>query len=95
MIKIIAAKILDKHIVRFTFSDGVQKDIDFTPFINKSEFTKPLLDHQYFQTMKVYENGRGVYWPNGYDFCPDTLRYHIDVEDHHTQLAVHEKKAGD
>jgi hypothetical protein len=95
MIKIISAKILDKYVVRFTFSDGVQKDIDFMPFISKSEFTKQLLGQEYFQTMKVYENGRGVYWPNGYDFCPDTLRYHVNEEEHHTQLLVQEKKAGD
>jgi len=93
MIKVTSATILSDYVIIFTFSDGIQKTIDLTPFIASSEFTKPLLDSEYFRTMKVYENGRGVYWPNGYDFCPDNLRYHVE-EEIQKPLTVYDKKAG-
>ena len=31
----------------------------------------------YFKKVRVYPDGRGLYWPNGYDMCPDHLRYHV------------------
>ena len=59
------------------FDDGIEKIIDFTPFIGEDPLTKPLADAKFFKQVKIYDNGRGLYWPNGYDVCPDNLRYHI------------------
>lgn len=94
MVKIISAMIMNDYIVRFTFSDGIQKEVDFAPFIANSDFTKPLLDKEFFNKMMIYENGRGVFWPNGYDFCPDTLRYFVGEEENENlkHFAVHDKK---
>jgi hypothetical protein len=46
--------------------------------IKGDKLTKPLSDPEYFRKVKVYENGRGIYWPNEYDFCPDYLRYYAE-----------------
>lgn len=74
MIKIEKIEVLnDKHIF-FHFSDDTEKIIDFTSFIGEDELTKPLADQDYFKKVNLYEDGRGIYWPNEYDFCPDFLR---------------------
>ena len=79
MISITNLKVHDNKKIHFEFSDGTEKIIDFTPFIGKDDLSKPLLVPAYFKRVKLYENGRGIYWPNGYDFCPDFLRqYHSE-----------------
>ncbi|MEB2786877.1 DUF2442 domain-containing protein [Algoriphagus persicinus] len=65
----------DRRIL-FKFSDGTEKTIDFEPFIGDDDLSKPLLDPAYFKKVALYENGRGIYWPNDYDFCPDFLHQH-------------------
>lgn len=74
MISITKLKVLDNTKIHFNFSDGTEKTIDFKPFIGEDKLTKPLSDPAYFQMVELYENGRGIYWPNDYDFCPDFLR---------------------
>jgi hypothetical protein len=77
MINIIKFKVLDDKKIHFNFSDNTEKTIDFTPFINEDSLSKPLSDPAYFQKVELYDKGRGIYWPNDFDFCPDFLRqYH-------------------
>ena len=79
MISIIRFKVLDNKKIHFSFSDGTEKVIDFKPFIGEDKLSKPLSDPAYFQKVELYENGRGIYWPNDYDFCPDFLhQYQAD-----------------
>jgi hypothetical protein len=59
--------------IDFTFSDGMKKHVDFKPFIGTDKLSAPLKDYGYFLKVKMYENGRGIYWPNEFDFCPDYL----------------------
>ncbi|MDW7680251.1 MAG: DUF2442 domain-containing protein [bacterium] len=77
MVKIIKVHILKKYHLHLVFDDGVEKIIDFAPFIGEDPLTKPLADANFFKQVKIYDNGRGLYWQNGYDVCPDNLRYHI------------------
>lgn len=74
MIKITKFKVLNKGMIHLNFSDGTEKTIDFAPFIREDKISKPLSDPSYFKKVESYENGRGIFWPNGYDFCPDFLR---------------------
>jgi hypothetical protein len=46
--------------------------IDIQPFIGKG-ISAPLKDEVYFRRVKL-EDGGGIAWPNGYDFCPNFLR---------------------
>ncbi len=59
--------------IDFTFNDGKKKHIDFKPFIGTDKLSAALKDYAYFQQVRLYENGRGIYWPNEFDFCPDYL----------------------
>ena len=67
-------EILHDYEILFCFSDGVEKIIDFAAFIGDDELTRPLRNREYFKKIRIYENGRGVYWPNDYDACPDFIR---------------------
>ena len=82
MISITRFEVLDNKKIHFNFSDGTEKTIDFKPFIGEDKLTKPLSDSAYFQKVELYENGRGIYWPNDYDFCPDFLhQYQADKKE--------------
>lgn len=74
MIWITEFKILDEQKIHLSFSDDTEKTIDLSPFIKEDKLSSPLSDPTYFKQVKLYENGRGIYWPNGYDYCPDFLR---------------------
>ena len=73
MVSIIKMQIVQNKQIAFTFDDGTAKIIDFAPFIGEDEMSKPLHDEEYFRKVKLLENGRGIYWPNNFDFCPDFL----------------------
>ncbi len=79
MVKITHIDVVDKFQLHIMFDDGVEKFIDGTQFIGNDSFTNTLSDPEYFRQVKIYENGRGIYWPNGYDICPDNLRFHIEA----------------
>ena len=78
LVKIKKIQILENYQIYFLFDDGTEKIIDFKPYIKNDPLTSMLADVNFFNQVKVYENGRGIYWPNDYDFCPDTLRYYIE-----------------
>lgn len=81
MIKIKKIKTLKNFIIYFEFSDGTKNNIDFKPFIGEDQLTKPLSEPEYFFKVRIYENSRGIYWPNGYDCCPDFLsKFHNKQE---------------
>ncbi len=71
---IIELEHLGNYHIKITFSDGLEKTIDFSHFIKEDPLTSKLKDLKYFSQVKLYARGRGIYWPNGYDFCPDFLR---------------------
>jgi len=73
LIQIKDLKILEDMKILFSFCDGTEKIIDFSPFIKDDRLSNPLSDPTYFRKVELYENGRGIYWPNGFDFCPDFL----------------------
>jgi hypothetical protein len=56
--------------IHVTFSDGVQKTIDFTRWLDGPVF-EPLKDVKYFQ--RFFLDGGTVSWPNGADIAPETL----------------------
>jgi hypothetical protein len=73
MIKITDFKLETEKKIHFRFSDGTEKTIDFKPFIGEDSLSKPLSNPTYFKKVELIENGRGIFWPNEFDFCPDFL----------------------
>ena len=80
MVSITRLEVLDNRRIHFNFSDDTEKMIDFAPFIGEDKLSSPLSDPAYFQRVDLYENGRGIYWPNDYDFCPDFLHQYQPSE---------------
>lgn len=59
--------------IEITFNDGLRKTINMKPFIGYDNLTLPLNNYSYFCKVRICENGRGIFWPNQFDFCPDYL----------------------
>jgi len=72
MNKVVEFKILNNYAVWLKFEDGYDGQIDLKPFLGKG-IAEPLLDIGKFKTLKI-EDGGGIAWYNGYDFCPNYLR---------------------
>jgi hypothetical protein len=72
MDKVISVNVLENYLLEIEFSDGFRKVIDIRPFIGKG-ISAALKDESYFCQVTL-EDGGGIAWPNGYDFCPNFLR---------------------
>jgi hypothetical protein len=57
------------------FNDGESKLINFEPLIGDG-ISAPLLDKAYFSKVSI-DNGGGIEWPNGMDFCPNFLKDYV------------------
>ena len=78
MNKVINVKYLGDYTLQIGFSDGEFKRIDFRPFIGKG-LSAALLDKAYFQLVAI-DQGGGIEWPNGMDFCPNYLKEYVGEE---------------
>jgi len=76
MNKIVELRYEDGYKLWMRFSDGESKIIDFGTLIGKGISSK-LLDIEYFKLATI-DNGGGIEWPNGFDYCPNYLREFID-----------------
>lgn len=72
MNKIISFKVQENYRIWLEFLDGKSKVIDFEPLIGKG-VSNLLLDKNYFNQVSI-DNGGGLEWPNGMDFCPNFLK---------------------
>jgi hypothetical protein len=72
MNRIVAFQVQDDYHIWIRFQDGETKVVDFEPLIGKG-VSAPLLDKEYFKQVSI-DDGGGLEWPNGMDFCPNYLR---------------------
>jgi len=72
MDRVIFVKPLANYLLEIEFADGLHKTIDIRPFIGKG-ISAALRDETYFRKVQL-EDGGGIAWDNGYDFCPNFLR---------------------
>ena len=71
MRKVISINHKANQVLSITFDDGLQKVIDFAPFSGKG-VSAALRDEEFFRQVQI-DSGGGIYWPNGFDFCPNHL----------------------
>ena len=71
MCKVISIIHMPNQVLSITFDDGTQKEIDFAPFIGNG-VSAALRDEEFFRQVQI-DCGGGIYWPNGFDFCPNYL----------------------
>lgn len=65
-----SVEVLEFPKLTVTFNTHEKKIFDVTPYLDKGIFTE-LQNRDYFKQVKAI-NGT-IEWPNGQDFCPDTL----------------------
>ena len=75
MNKIIYVESLGDYLLLIKFNDGETKTINFKSLIGKG-ISSRLLDLDYFQKV-IIDNGGGIEWPNGMDFCPNFLKDYV------------------
>lgn len=71
MNRVISVKPLDNFMLELVFADGLRKVVNIRPFIGTG-VSAALRDEKFFRQVAI-ESGGGIYWPNGYDFCPNFL----------------------
>ena len=71
LILVTSANYVTDYTLELTFNDGLKAEIDFTEWINKYTFFKPLQDVEYFKNFSL--DGWTVVWENGADIAPETL----------------------
>ena len=80
MNKVISIKIIGDYTLSIQFHDGESKIINFLPLIGKG-VSALLLDKDYFKQVEI-DNGGGIEWPNGFDFCPNYLKEYYSKLEH-------------
>ena len=58
------------YTLTLVFDNGEQRVFDVKPYLDKGIFQE-LKDLKFFNTVRPFLGS--VEWPNGQDFCPDTL----------------------
>ncbi|MFO7540718.1 MAG: DUF2442 domain-containing protein [Chloroflexota bacterium] len=71
MHKVKQATPLSEYKLKILFTNDVEKIVDIKPFIGKGISTA-LHDQDFFHQVAIDSSG-GIFWPNGYDFCPNFL----------------------
>lgn len=71
MITITRVAPLDGRIARITFSDGVVRDVDLTPYLTGRVFAKVRFSTAIFRRMRVRNDT--ITWPGGADLDPLVL----------------------
>ena len=66
---------LSEYRLKLVFKDGFVSELDFQPIAGspKGPIEAPLKDVEFFKRVEC--DGFSIAWPNGYDLCPDVLRY--------------------
>lgn len=68
LITVTSADYVSDYTLELTFNDGLKAEIDFTVWIKKNPFFKPLKDLEYFKNFSL--DGWTVVWENGADLRP-------------------------
>ena len=75
LVRVKTVEPLDKFVVRITFKDGVQKEMDLEKFLRGEIFEPIRTNPKVFRSVKVI--GGTIGWDNGADIDPDVLYYDL------------------
>ena len=64
---------LDGFVLRLSFDDGSQREVDLEKELWGPIFEPLLRNRELFRQVRVDEELGTIVWPNGVDFCPDVL----------------------
>lgn len=73
LVRVISVQPLEGFVVRLEFTDGIQSDIDLSPFLRGPIFDRIREDPVLFRQVAVDRQLGTIVWPNGADVDPDVL----------------------
>jgi hypothetical protein len=79
-VKIAAVSAVSTGILRITWTDEVTRDVDISAWMNRHVLLDMLNDPDVFRDVSVVNNGGGVEFSNGADFCAQALRMLSDEQ---------------
>jgi Protein of unknown function (DUF2442) len=72
LVHVTAVEVVGDHIVRLTFEDGAEGEVDLSAWEWRGVF-EPLADPAYFRRVELDQELGTIVWPNGADIAPETL----------------------
>ena len=73
MVRVKQVMPLDRFVVRLSFSNGTQRDVDLEPFLHGPIFEPMRSDRAEFLKVSVDSRAGTIVWPNGADIDPDVV----------------------
>ena len=70
--KIVNVEPLDNYKLKVSYETGETKLFNVLPYIS-GQWYEELYDRDYFKTVHLISNGRGIEWGNGQDIAPHEL----------------------
>jgi len=64
-------KYVDGRTYRVRFDDGLEGNVDLSPYVGDGPVFGPLADPAFFRKARI--EGGTIAWPNGADIAPETL----------------------
>lgn len=62
------------------FDDGSETSVDLSSILPDAPLTRPLRDPHFFEQVRIYEGGDGIFWPNEFDLGADMLHDYVEYE---------------
>lgn len=73
MVRVKQVTPLDRFVVRLSFTNGTQRDVDLEPYLHGPIFDPMRLDRDEFLKLALDSRAGTIVWPNGADIDPDVL----------------------
>jgi hypothetical protein len=73
VLRINSVEILEGHTVRLGLTDGSEKTVDLTPYMQGPIFDPLRQSQALFRQVRVDDELGTIVWPNGADIDPDVL----------------------
>ncbi len=80
MVSIIEIHALREQKLQLKFNDGSTAQVDLGPMLSDTPLTRPLRDFGFFEQVRIYDDGDGVFWPNDFDLGADMLHDYVATE---------------
>ncbi len=76
---VVKVKVMPRFRLKVTFDDGFTGQVDLKDHLRQSDWpiAQPLKQRDFFCRAHVQDGS--IVWPNGYDICPDVLRFWCEV----------------
>ena len=78
LLNVLQVAVAAPGVLRLTWNDGVTRDVDVSASPQRHPLLKMLNIPEVFRDVEAINNGGGIGWLNGADFCAQALRIRSD-----------------